>query len=46
METILLTPENIDEYGFFCIKDLKSEGFNSKKEWFVDNYKQGLKIFS
>lgn len=45
MTIIQLNPENIDDYGFFCIKDTQSEGFKLKKQWFLKNFSTGLKAF-
>ncbi len=39
-----VTPENIMEHALFCVKDVKSEGFKSKKNWFQQSYKEGLRI--
>jgi len=44
MKIVLITPDNIDDHGLFCIKDIKSEGYKHKKNWFVKNYQLGLKI--
>ena len=39
-----ITPENIDRYGVFCIKDKKSPGRKKKIAWFRSQYIEGLKL--
>jgi hypothetical protein len=39
-----VTPENIVDLGLFCIKNVKSPEFARKRDWFKDNYKNGLRI--
>ncbi len=41
---INVTPENVDEHGFFCVKNIKSKEFEMKKEWFIKSYEEGLRI--
>ena len=38
------TTENFETNGIFCSKDLTSDGFKSKKNWFLENQKNGLRI--
>ena len=44
MEIIHVTPENAEQETFFCIKDIKSPGFNSKLRWFEKRYAEGLRL--
>ncbi|MBO6607486.1 GNAT family N-acetyltransferase [Psychroserpens sp.] len=47
METLKLievTPQNVYEQTLFCIKDIKSPGFESKRKWFEKRYNEGLKL--
>ncbi len=44
LKLIDVTPDNIMEHGLFCIKNVKSPEFAKKKDWFIDNYKNGLLI--
>jgi len=39
-----VTPENVQEETFFCIKDIKKPGFQSKRKWFEKQYKLGLRM--
>jgi len=39
-----ITPENVNEHGFFCVKNIKSKEFEMKKEWFEKSYTEGLRI--
>ena len=39
-----VTPENVLAETLFCIKDIKSPGFQSKAKWFQKRYKKGLRI--
>jgi len=39
---VQVTEENISTIGLGCLKNLKHEGFNPKKEWVLDNLKNGL----
>jgi len=43
-EIIDITPENIDKYGIGCIRDKKHPGVIAKKEWYLTNYKDGVRI--
>lgn len=47
MQTIKIvevTPENILEQTLFCLKDIKNPGFESKRKWFENRFKDGLKL--
>ena len=44
MEIITLTPENVEEHTFFCIKNIKEEGFKAKQRWFNERIKEGMEI--
>lgn len=44
MEIINVTPSNAEQATFFCIKDIKSPGFKSKKRWFEKRYAEGLRM--
>lgn len=44
IEIIEVTPDNIEQTGLLCVKNIKSEGYKAKKEWFLKNYVHGLKI--
>ena len=39
-----VTPENVQEETLFCIKDIKKQGFKSKRIWFDKQYKLGLRM--
>lgn len=39
-----VTPQNVLEETFYCVKDIKNPGFDCKKEWFDKSYKEGLHI--
>ena len=39
-----ITPENIEKETVFCIKDIKSPGFQHKKNWFIKRYEEGLRM--
>ncbi|MBT8271227.1 MAG: GNAT family N-acetyltransferase [Bacteroidia bacterium] len=41
---IEVTPENVDTYGVFCIKNKKAAGYAKKLTWFKDKVNDGLKI--
>jgi hypothetical protein len=44
MEIINITPENVVQETFFCIKNTKDPGFQAKYNWFKKRSKEGLKI--
>lgn len=39
-----VTLENVNEHGFFCVKNIKSKEFEMKKDWFEKVYEDGLRI--
>jgi hypothetical protein len=41
---ISVTAENVDEYGFFCVKNKTHPGYIAKLEWLQKRFKEGLKI--
>jgi len=44
IQLIEVTPENLDEYGMFCNKNPKSEGYKQKAKWYSRVYKQGVRM--
>ncbi|MDX1941242.1 MAG: GNAT family N-acetyltransferase [Saprospiraceae bacterium] len=43
-QIVSVSPENISELGLFCIKDKSAVGFQTKENWFKNNYKSGLRL--
>ena len=41
---IEVTPDNINDYGVFCSKNLKSEGFKLKRDWYIKQFELGWRI--
>jgi len=41
---IKVKPDNILEYGVYCLKNQKNQGFQRKYEWFLNQYDSGLRI--
>lgn len=41
---ININAKNVDEYGFFCVKNEKHPGYISKKKWLKKRFKEGLRI--
>lgn len=41
---VSVTPQNVQEETLFCIKDIKSPGFKCKEDWFIEQYKKGLRL--
>lgn len=39
-----VTPQNMMEETFFCVKDVLNPGFQCKKEWFEARYDEGLHL--
>ena len=40
-----INDKNVNEYGLFCLKSrFKEEGYKNKIRWFVEQYKEGLRI--
>lgn len=44
MKIIDITPANALEETFFCIKNVRSQGFKDKKVWFEKRYGDGLRL--
>lgn len=44
-DLILVDPLNVEEHGFFCIKNKKADGYKAKLQWFLHQYELGLRIF-
>ena len=44
MKIVAVTPENAIKETFFCIKDLKRQGFKDKAQWYEKRYAEGLRI--
>ena len=44
MKIVSVTPDNVLEETFFCIKDIKRPGFHSKRKWFEKRYSEGLRL--
>ena len=39
-----VTPRNIESETAFCIKDISSEGFRCKQDWYHKRYREGLRM--
>ncbi|NNE34361.1 MAG: hypothetical protein HKN13_03940 [Rhodothermales bacterium] len=44
MRIVDVTPENVSEEGFFCIKTSSRPGFASKQSWFEQRFAEGLRL--
>ena len=44
MKIVNVTPQNVNQETLFCIKDIKKPGFETKRQWFVKRYKEGLRL--
>ena len=44
MRVVTITPENAEDHGFFCIRNIRSPGFRQKHTWFRKRHKEGLTI--
>jgi len=44
MEMVSVTPKNAEKETFFCIKDVKKEGFKSKQSWYEKRYAEGVRL--
>ena len=44
MKLIPVTPKNVQEETLFCVKDIKSPAFDSKRKWFEKRYGEGLRM--
>ena len=43
-EIIDVNGGNVEEYGFYCAKNKKEEGYRKKLEWLGNRFEEGLKI--
>lgn len=41
---VTVTPENVVKETLFCVKNVKSQGFKSKCDWFFKQFQNGLTI--
>jgi len=41
---ITVNPDNILQEKLFCVKDITNPGFKKKQEWFLDRFKEGLRL--
>jgi GNAT superfamily N-acetyltransferase len=41
---VTLTPAKIAEYGIYCIRDPKTEGYRAKTKWLEARFKEGLQF--
>ncbi len=44
MKIITVDHSNVDQYGFFCLKNKKAEGYKAKRAWLDDRFQEGLRI--
>lgn len=44
IKIVSVTPDNVDTYGLFCVKNKKSPGYASKLRWFIQEYPHGLRL--
>lgn len=44
MKIVKVTPDNVAEYGLFCIKDRKRPGARNKEQWYALRYEEGLRL--
>ena len=44
LKLVDITPENVMEHCLFCIKNVKNPEFALKKNWFLQSYKEELRI--
>jgi GNAT superfamily N-acetyltransferase len=44
MPIIDVTPENVDQVGFYCVKSRKNKGWIAKRNWLDGEWEHGLKI--
>jgi GNAT superfamily N-acetyltransferase len=42
---IEVTPDNIGKTGVFCARNPKSEAYRTKRDWYVERYTDGLRMF-
>ena len=43
-QLVVITPDNIQEEGIFCIKGKQSVGFKRKVDWYINAYPSGLRM--
>ncbi|MEM7381790.1 MAG: YoaP domain-containing protein, partial [Bacteroidota bacterium] len=36
--------QNVDQQTLYCIKNIKSEGYKAKKQWFTEQFAKGLRL--
>lgn len=41
---VTVNPDNILQETLFCVKDTSNPGFKAKHEWFMERYKEGLRL--
>ncbi|HKK78175.1 MAG TPA: GNAT family N-acetyltransferase [Phaeodactylibacter sp.] len=44
LQILSVKPENVDEYGLFCVKSKTNPGYGKKLEWFLKEYPKGLRL--
>ncbi|MBD3165136.1 GNAT family N-acetyltransferase [bacterium] len=44
MQIIDVTPDNVDEVGFYCVKSRKNKGWKAKRRWLDGEWEHGLSI--
>ncbi|UCF67165.1 MAG: GNAT family N-acetyltransferase [Acidobacteriota bacterium] len=44
IDTIELTPRNVEQFGIFCVSRHRLPGYRTKVEWFKKQYEKGLRI--
>ena len=44
IKLIEVTPKNLNEYGMFCNKNPKSEGYKQKAKWYSEVFDQGVRM--
>lgn len=42
---VRVTADNVAEYGFFCAKNKKEEGYRKKQDWLQQRFEEGLVIY-
>ncbi len=44
LNIINVSPDNVEQYGLFCIKNKRNPGYKQKLKWFLKEYEHGLRI--
>ncbi len=44
LQIIDVTPSNAEKHSLFCVKDITNPGFQNKKTWMANRYKEGLRM--